>query len=424
MTTVGALEGTARKESETKMSGKLIDKTIPVLDDDPFSVENLRVPEEFDTKLREAGPLVYLERYGIYASGQHAIVEEAFTDHERFTSSHGTGLKNLAHEHFWRAPTILEMDPPEHTPGRRVMNRVLSTPNIRKYRENFEQTADKLVDELVERGSFDLATDLTEAFILAVLPDAAGLPTEGRDKFLDISRMNFQSMGPENELYFESLEAVGGDADAAMGWVFDRVRRELVADGGFGAQLYAQADAGIIPESQAAIMTGAFIIAGMDTTMYGIGLTLQSLAERPEQYAILHENPDLTRNAFEESMRFRASSPRIGRTTHDVPETELAGHRIPALQKFLGFVGAAGRDPRRWARPDEFDITRVATGHLAFGAGVHNCVGQMIARLEAECLINAFARKVKEVRIVGEPVEVTSNWLRGYESVPVEVVAA
>ncbi|GGM63951.1 cytochrome P450 [Micromonospora sonchi] len=406
------------------MNGQLIDETIPVLNDDPFSLENLRVPEAFDAKLREAGPLVYLERYGIYASGQHAVVEEAFTDYGRFTSSHGTGLKNLAHEHFWRAPTILEMDPPEHTPGRKVMNRVLGAPNIRKFRENFEQTAEQMVDDLVSRGRFDLAKDLAEAFLLAVLPDAAGLPQEGRDRFLAISRMNFQSMGPENELYFESLKDVGGDADAAMAWVFDRVRRELVSDGGFGAQLYGYADEGTIPESQAAIMTGAFIIAGMDTTMYGIGLALQSLAERPEQYKLLHENPELARNAFEESMRFRASSPRIGRTTRDVPETELAGHRIPALQKFLGFVGAAGRDPRRWERPDEFDITRVATGHLAFGAGVHNCVGQMIARLEAECLIKAFARRVREVRIVGTPIEVTSNWLRGYESVPIEVVAA
>lgn len=406
------------------MTTGLIDTTIPVLEDDPFSKENLRVPEAFDAKLREMAPLVYLPKYDLYASGRHSVIEEAYNDPGRFTSTHGTGMKNLAHEHFWRARTILEQDPPEHTAPRKAMGRVLSMPRVRRFRTLFQETADALVDELVERRSFDLATDLSERFILSVLPDAAGLPEEGRERFLPISRMNFQSMGPENELYFEALAEVGGDADAAMAWVFDRVRRELISEGSFGSQLYAQVDSGDLEESQAAIMTGAFIIAGMDTTLYGIGLTLESLARNPEQYALLHAKPELARNAFEESMRFRASSPRIGRTTHDVPETELAGHRIPALKKFLGFIGAAGRDPRQWERPDEFDITRMAGAHLAFGSGVHNCVGQMLARLEAESLIKSFAQRVKEVHVVGDPVEITSNWLRGYESVPVEVVPA
>lgn len=406
------------------MNSQLIDDTIPVLELDPFSPENLRKPEAFDAALRELAPVVYLPEYDLYASGRHAIVEEVYTDYDRFTSTHGTGMKNLAHEHFWRARTILEQDPPEHTDPRKSMGKVLSLPRVRRFRSMFEQAAQELVAEMVVRRRFDLAKDLIEPFIVSVLPEAAGLPKEGRERFLPISRMNFQSMGPENDLYRDALAEVGGDADAAMAWVFDRVRRELIAENSFGAQLYARADSGELDESEAAIMTGAFIIAGMDTTIYGIGLTLESLVTRPDQYALLHESPNLARNAFDESMRFRASSPRIGRTTHDVPETELAGHRIPGLKKFLGFLGAAGRDPRRWDRPDEFDITRMASGHLGFGAGVHNCVGQMLARLEAECLIAEFAKQVKEVNIVDRPVEITSNWLRGYESIPVEIVPA
>ena len=84
-------------------------------------------------------------------------------------------------------------------------------------------------------------------------------------------------------------------------------------------------------------------------------------------------------------------------------------------------LGAANRDPRRWDDPDTFDLTRDPSGHLAFGTGIHGCVGQMMARMEATCLLSALARRVDTIELVGEPVPFYSNWLRGFEDLPMRV---
>jgi hypothetical protein len=103
---------------------------------------------------------------------------------------------------------------------------------------------------------------------------------------------------------------------------------------------------------------------------------------------------------------------------------EVAGVTIPEGQKLLMFLGAANRDPRRWQEPDRFDIRRNATGHVGFGAGIHACVGQMIARLEGEVLLKALARRVRRIEATGVPVPRLNNTLRGWESMDVSIEPA
>ena len=100
---------------------------------------------------------------------------------------------------------------------------------------------------------------------------------------------------------------------------------------------------------------------------------------------------------------------------------EIDGTRIPGREKVLLFLAAANRDPRRWDDPDRFDIARRARGHLGFGAGIHACVGRMLARLEAEVLLGELARRVETIELAGEPVRKLNNTLRGLTSLPVQV---
>jgi cytochrome P450 len=393
--------------------------TAPVLDEDPFSRAVLADPIPFDTRVREAGPVVWLSRYGVWAVGRHALVEQVFKDHETFISSAGTGLTNIKHEATWRRPSvILDQDPPQHGRARAVMTKALSPQVMRRLRAQFAEAADALVDDLVSRGTFDAAADLAERFPLTVLPDAVGLVPEGREHLLPYSDVNFQSMGPRNELWQEAVDRAGNAAE----YVAWQMRREALSDDGIGADLYAAADAGEITEEEAGMLVRTFLSAGVDTTIFGIGFALDSLMRNPDQWALLRENPALAKHVFEETLRHTPPSPIIGRTTGVA--TELGGVPLEADQKVLLFIAAANRDPERWEDPDRFDITRRASGHMAFGTGIHGCVGQLIARLEAESVLSSVARKVAALEPAGKPEIKYSNWLRGYTSLPVTVTPA
>jgi cytochrome P450 len=272
-----------------------------------------------------------------------------------------------------------------------------------------------MVGALLERREFDAAKDLAEAFPLKVLPDAVGMAEEGREHLLPYANLNFQAMGPRNGLYDEAVAHVGR-APEHVAW---QMRREALAPEGIGAEIYAAADAEKITDHEAAMLVRSFLSAGVDTTIFGIGFALHALAVHPDQWDLLRKDPALARHAFEETLRWKAPSPIIGRTTRT--PTEFGGVRLGAEEKVLLFLGAANRDPRRWENPDVFDITRRATGHLAFGVGVHGCVGQMMARLEAESVLGAVARLVRRIELTAEPRIKYSNWLRGFTELPVRV---
>jgi 4-methoxybenzoate monooxygenase (O-demethylating) len=393
----------------------------PVLDIDPFSDDAVDHPVELDRAIRAAGDVVWVPKYGFWVTGRDAVIREVFNDWQRFSSAYGTGLTNVLRDEPWRKPSrILEADPPVHTPNRKVLARVLSIAAMRKLTEDFRITAEAMVDRLVEERRFDIAADLAFAFPFKVLPESVGLQPEGRHHLMPYSELNFNAMGPKNERYLAARKIV--EEQGTFEYVAAQMAEENLIEGGFGTQIYAAAHAGEITHEDAGMLVRAFISAGIDTTVFGIGNTLMALIERPDQWDILRADPSLARQAFDEGLRFMAPSPMIGRTTPAA--TELAGVAIGAEEKVLMWLAAANRDPARWDRPDDYDIRRKTVGHLAFGTGIHACVGQMVARLEAETVLAALARKVKRIELTGAPERIYINWLRGYHAIPVEVIPA
>jgi hypothetical protein len=391
----------------------------PVLDIDPFDSEVMRSPIACDTLVRETAPAVWIPKYGFWAVGRHQQVQAVFGDHRNFSSASGTGLTNNRKETPWRKPSvILEVDPPEHTRARKVLARILSPAALTKLRDTFQQEADRLVDRLVEGGSFDGASELAQAFAMKVMPDAVGLPEEGRQHLLPYANLNFNAMGPRNALYEQALK----DAGDAPQWVEFQCRRENLAHAGFGTQIYEAVDSGEIDAADAALLVRVFLTAALDTTIFGMGLALHAFATHPAQWDILRAEPALARGAFDEVLRYTAPSPFIARTT--TAEVEIDGVQLGAEEKVVMFIAAANRDPRRWENPDRFDVKRRATGHMAFGTGVHGCVGQIVARLEAEVVLNALLRKVRRFELAGEPELRFTNWLRGFARLPLSVTPA
>jgi cytochrome P450 len=388
----------------------------PVSDVGPFSIEFFEDPHRIHEELREAGPAVFLRRYGVHAVARYAEVHAVLNDWRTFCSSRGVGMSDFAKEKPWRPPSlVLETDPPEHDRARAVLNQVLSPAAMKRLREGFAAAAERKVDELLGRGAFDAVADLAEAFPLSVFPDAVGLRQDGREHLLPYAGLAFNAFGPDNELRRKAL----AEAAPHVAWVAEQCRRENLAPGGLGAQIHAATGIGEITPEEAPLLVRSLLTAGLDTTVNGIGAAVYCLARFPDQWRKLHENPSLARAAFEEAVRFESPVQTFFRTT--TRPVEIGGIEIGEGQKVLMFLGAANRDPRRWERPDEYDAARRASGHVGFGNGVHMCVGQLLARLEGEVLLAAMARKVESIEITGPVERRYNNTLRGLASLPLAI---
>jgi cytochrome P450 len=392
---------------------------IPALDIDPFCQAFFDDPYPAHEAMREAGLVVYLPRYDLHAAARYDDVRAMLTDWGSFTSARGVGLSDFAREKPWRLPSLLlETDPPLHDRTRALMDKVLSPAAIRGLRDRFARAAEALIDDLLARGSFDAIRDLAEAFPLTVFPDAVGMPPENRRFLLPYGNMVFNSFGPRNAFF----EAAVADAAPVLEWVQAQSRRDALSATGFGAVIHAATDDGSFSTSEAEILVRSLLTAGVDTTVNGLGAAVYCLARFPSEFDRLRADPSLARAAFEEAVRLESPVQTFFRTT--TRDVVIGGETLPQGRKVLMLLGAANRDPRRWDRPDDFDITRRNAGHVGFGTGIHGCVGAVLARLEGEVVLGALARKVRSIEIDGEPKRRYNNTLRGMSVLPVMIRGA
>jgi cytochrome P450 len=390
------------------------DASVPALDVDPFSIEFFDDPYPTHALLRDAGPVVYLDKWSVYGVARYEQVHAVLNDPMTFCSSRGVGLSDFAKEKPWRPQSIiLEADPPAHTRTRAVLSQVLSPTVMKQFRERFAAAAAAKVDELLARKGFDAVADLAEAYPMSVFPDAMGLKQEGRENLLPYAGLVFNAFGPPNQLRQDAIER----SAPHQTYVAEQCQRDNLAPDGFGACIHARVDSGDITEGEAPLLVRSLLSAGIDTTVNGIGAAIYCLARFPEQWARLRSDPTLARNAFEEAVRFESPVQTFFRTT--TRDVDIGGFTVPEGEKVLMFLASANRDPRRWDDPERYDITRRTSGHVGFGSGIHMCVGQLVARLEGEVLLAALARKVAAIEITGPVQRRFNNTLRGLESLPV-----
>lgn len=393
---------------------------LPTNDTDPFGHDVLEDPLPLHAELRDAGPVVHLTRYDVYAFARYEPVHAALVDWQGFGSAAGVGLSNFRYEKPWRPPSLLlEADPPRHDAPRRVLSKVLGPGALRRLREAWFADAEDLVDRVLAAGDeFDAVGSLAEVFPLRVFPDAVGLMKEGRENLLPLGDHNFNAFGPANDL----VQKGAARAPELMAWASSRCRREALSSDGFGAAVWAAADRGEILPEQAPLVVRSLLLAGVDTTVHGLSAILYAFATNPAQWHRLRERPSLARVAFDEAVRWESPVQTFFRTaTRDV---RVGEHVVPEGKKILMFLGAANRDPRRWDDPDSFDLSRDPSGQVGFGMGLHQCVGQHIARLEAEALLAALTRRVRGIELTGPTVRHHNNTLRAWESIPVRAHVA
>ena len=387
---------------------------VPASRIDPFSLDFFRNPHPAHDELREAGPVVWLEAYSVYAAARYAEVKDILLDPATFCSRRGVGLSDFATEKPWRPPSlVLERDPPEHDRARAVLNRALSATVMKSLRARFAEAAEKLVQELAGKARFDAIAECAEVYPMMVLPDAIGLSSEGREHLLSYAATVFNMFGPDNELRRKALAEMAPH----VAWIREQCKRETLSCDGIGAMIHAAADAGEVTRQEAELLVRSLLSAGFDTTVHGIGAALRSLAHNPDQFAASRADPTKARAAFEEAIRFESPVQTFFRTT--TRACSLSGTTIPEGAKVLMLLGAANRDPRKWPDPDRYDIDRSPAGHVGFGAGVHMCVGQLLARLEGETLLAALARAFVGLEPDGDEATLFNNTLHGWMRLPV-----
>jgi 4-methoxybenzoate monooxygenase (O-demethylating) len=389
---------------------------VPHLNIDPFSAEFLEDPYPHHDALRDAGPVVWLPLINTFAMARYAEVKAALGDHQSYCSGRGVGLSDFAKEAPFRpASLLLETDPPLHERTRGLMNKIVSLSALRARREQWQVTADAMLTHLVEKRRFDAVTELSEAFPMRVFPETIGLQREGRGHLLAYATSVFNAFGPRNAVFDEGQRG----ALEANAWVSESCRRENLLLGGWGMAVFAAADRGECSEAEAERLVRSFLSAGVDTTVNGIAHMLLAFATYPEAWHQVQQDSALRRTVFDESLRWDSTVQTFFRTT--TREVTVAGHAIPEGAKVLLFLAAANRDPRYWSHPERFDPARKNAGHVGFGFGIHQCLGQMMARQEAEVVLGALLAKVSSIRLVGPATRRLNNTIHALRSLPVEI---
>lgn len=387
--------------------------TIPSSDVDIFSNEIMAAPYPAFRELRDAGPVVHLDRFDMYAVPRYQEVRHVLGAWESFSSA--DIAFNDDFNRYMSDYSVLRADPPLHDAMRSTLAAQLARRALREQEPEINRRAKRIVAALVERGSFDAVGDLARRFPVEIVGDLIGLPKDGREDLLRMIDANFNCFGPDNERTRDSFPKLAKVAE----YVLRSASRENLAEGSMGRAVFEAADAGTIPAQAAPWLVMAYVTAGMDTTVNALGHSVWLMAEHPDQWELLRADRSLVPQAFREILRYESPVQAFGRTVRT--DWTVEDVTLPAGTKLAVLYGSANRDERRWTGPDRFDITRDNLEHLTFGYGLHACAGQALARIEGEAILNALLDSVSRIE-AGTPVRHFNNILRGLESLPVTVV--
>ena len=389
-----------------------------VSDFDLFDPSYVRDPYAVWSQVREC-PVLTSERWG----GSHLVigydaVVEAAGNTAALTSTLGTSAAPTLDDHSDpnRPRSIINSDPPTHTPVRRVILPSFSPQAVAKYEIVTRALCERLMVKIVDRSladTIDAAVDYAQQIPARVIGGILGVPEEKTDEFIGWVRDVL-----ENGVLDPQRRAV---AFAALNEYFAQeiaVRRATPSDDLITRLIHARLDDGS-PVSDLNIIgnLGLLLLAGIDTTWSAIGSSLWHLAQHPSDRAALREDPDLWPTAIEELLRAYAPV-MMGRIA--TAETSIAGCPVPAGRRVLLAFAGANRDPRAFDRPDDVILDREHNRHLAFGSGIHRCAGSNLARMELRVALQVWLDHLPDFTLA-DPGAVTwaGGQVRGPRSIPV-----
>ncbi|MBV9893908.1 MAG: cytochrome P450, partial [Chloroflexi bacterium] len=326
-------------------------------------------------------------------------------------------LPELA-ESYQFAKSMLVSDPPDHTRLRALVQKAFTPRMVEQLRPRIIAIVGELLDRIAQRdGAFDVIADFAHPLPVVVIAELLGVPAEDRVRFSEWSAVLAASLDP---LVSEDLaNRVPGARDAVDAYLRGIIaeRRKQPRSDLISALVAAEERGDVLSEPELVVMCRLLLIAGHETTVNLIGNGTNALLRHPDQFAKLREDPGLITSAIEELLRYDSPVQMTGRIATE--PVQFDGHTVQPGEWILPLLGAANHDPAQFADPERLDLTRNPNAHVAFGRGIHFCLGAPLARLEGQVAIGALVRRFPSLALAGEPVRRKQITLRGLQSLPV-----
>lgn len=374
-------------------------------------------PHPFLARLREQDP-VNLTPVGIWRLTRHADVERLLRDVP-------TGVRLADGSSLRPSPVtggpsefMLQQDPPNHTRLRRLVSRAFTPSAVGRMREHVQEIVDRQLDRVLPEGRMDVIADLALPVPSTVICEMMDVPLADRDRFTewtaDATHLLATVFSPpeviergvaaveELKAYFEALIAE---------------RRTRLGDDLLSELIRAEESGDRLSTSELTSQSIGLLIAGFETTIGLIGNGVLALLRHPDQLAKLRAEPELIVGAVEECLRY--DGPILLTARHLREDTEFGGKVLPRDAMVWAMLAAAHRDPAVFPDPDRFDITRTGTPNLAFGGGIHYCLGAHLARLEAQAAIGTLVARCDGLELQGGELEWGRSLFRVLGSLPV-----
>jgi len=370
---------------------------------DLFSVEMRRNPYPAYDRMRSRAPVFHLPVLDVWMIFDFDGVKRALTDHAAFSSDlrHAPGSGNPGE---W----FIFFDPPRHTKLRALIAKAFTPRVVANLEPRIRELSRELLDQTIERGEMDLVNDFAVPLPMRVIAELLGVPAaewprykRWSDTILKIA--NTISRDEEAARTIQEYRAV---SDEMRAWLPDHIaqRRAAHQEDLLTRLVEAEVDGEHLTQQEILGFVQLLLVGGQETTANLINNAVLCFIEHPDQLTRLRAAPELLPSAIEEVLRYRSPLHWMPRaTTRDV---EMHGQVIPAGKIVLPLIGSANRDPKQFRDADRFDIARDPNPHIAFGHGIHACLGAPLARLEARIALTDFLGRVNEFELAStEPWE-------------------
>jgi cytochrome P450 len=395
---------------------------------------NPRDPEFFNdpyrayAAIRARAPAFFWEDYGFWCFARHADVSALLRD-RRFGRQilHVMSREELG----WPEPSprlapfaaierhsILELEPPEHTRLRNLVNRAFVSKQIEILRPRIAALAHERIDAFAREGSCDLISEFATPIPVAAIADFLGVPRDLAPQLLDWSHrmVAMYQFGVTPVVEDAAAEAASEFADSVRSYA--RARRADLSDDLISRLIIAESDGGALSEDELVTTVILLLNAGHEATVHAIGNGAKAMLERGADRACEFKSVDAIAATVEELLRLDA--PLHLFTRYALEDVEFAGVRLMKGQKIGLLLGAANRDPERFPRPDAFDGARGLNPHVSFGAGIHFCIGAPLAKLEMATALPILFARLPGLRIAEPPRYRDAYHFHGLEALRAE----
>jgi pimeloyl-[acyl-carrier protein] synthase len=388
-----------------------------VAHDHPLLVQFRENPYPLYRSLLEHAPVHWNDVLEAWTLARYSDVVASLTD-PRFSADRTE--QGMPMDGYDLAKSMLVSDPPDHTRLRSLVQKAFTPRMIDQLRPRIVAVVGELLDRIAEREQpVDLIAELAYPLPVVVIAELLGVPAEDRVSFQEWSAVLAASLDPlvSDEL-MDRVVVARQSLHAYLRGIIAERRRAPRSD--LISALVAVEELGeVLSEPELVVMCTLLLIAGHETTVNLIGNGMFALLRHPDELERLRTDPSLIGTAIEELLRYDSPVQMTGRIA--TSPVELDGHTIAPGDWILPLLGAANHDPRQFAEPERLDLGRTPNPHVAFGRGIHFCLGAPLARLEGQIAVGALVRRFRTLSLAGEPVRRDQITLRGLKSLPISV---